>query len=442
MRMKKSTVVDLDTVAPFAPVSPWRAAVYFPQMPTLFRIRRHAVAALLAIAGCRDAGSTAAPPPPAADFILAAGDSSFWVTSRAGRIRMRGAPLQLASVDGRLYELYVADDDHSFEDAILVGQRVYRRDLVTGDSVLVYQDTLVPQLARLYGRLHPNDQPLQPNDSPSDDPLWTATSTLDLDAVSGPFVSFSLHTDVERDDAPLWHTSRRGVLDIRAGRLATLAAVTGGAKAAVERQRSRVLALTLDSVRASHDERGARAAAMLPFYRLDPASFSITTVDGVPAVAYAVPGAGGGDAGHLLALAPIPIGAPSWWTEAESSFPISSVDGARDVWQHGPYAVVVRYDPMSGAGRLSLRDSTSREWALGRVPAPVSRILWLDRPPLDSTLRSALDRAFEESSLYDDAVRTASMPAPPLRRGARRHQLVRYLVPHRATRRDAKDHHA
>ena len=137
------------------------------------------------------------------------------------------------------------------------------------------------------------------------------------------------------------------------------------------------------------------------------------------------------------------VPAPSWWTEAESSFPISSVDGARDVWQHGPYAVVVRYDPMSGVGRLSLRDSTSREWALGRVPAPVSRILWLDRPALDSTVRSALDRAFEESSLYDDNVRTASLSAPPrLRRGARRHQLARQLVPHRAARRHAKGHHA
>jgi hypothetical protein len=412
-------------------------------MPSLFRIRRHALVMLLAVASCRDAGSTSAPPPPAADFILAAGDSSFWVTSQAGKIRMRGAPLQLARIDGRLYEIYVADDDRSFEDAILVGQRVYRRDLVSGDSVLVYQDTLIPQLARLYGRLHPEDEPLHPNDTANDDPLWTATSTLDLDAVSGPFVSFSLHTDVERDDAPLWHTSRRGVLDIRAGRLATLAAVTGGAEATVERQRSRVLASTLDSVRASSDERGARAAAMLPFYRLDPASFSITTVDGVPAVAYAVPGAGGGDAGHLLALAPIPIGEPAWWSEAVTSFPISSVDGARDVWQHGPYAVVVRYDAMSGAGGLALRDSTSREWSLGRVPAPVSRILWLDRPPLDSTVRSALDRAFEESSLYDDAVRTASLHAkPPLRRGAQRHQLVRRGAPHRATRPDANGHRA
>jgi hypothetical protein len=70
--------------------------------------------------------------------------------------------------------------------------------------------------------------------------------------------------------------------------------------------------------------------------------------------------------------------------------------------------VVVRYDSLDGAGRLAIRDSTSREWAMGRVPAPARRILWLDRPPLDSATRRALDRAFQESSLYDETVRTAA----------------------------------
>jgi hypothetical protein len=220
----------------------------------------------------------------------------------------------------------------------------------------------------------------------------------------------------------------------RLGRPATLAAVTGSAQADVERARARVFRSTLDSVRASRDERGARAAALLHYYRLDPASFSLTTVDGAPAVAYAVPGAGGGNAGHLLALAPIPIGEPAWWTEAASTFPISSVDGARDIWRHGSYEVVVRYDPANGAGGLSLRDSTSREWALGRVPSPASRILWLDHPPVDSTLRRALDRAFEESSLYDDAVRTASYRPVPRRRSPPRH------LPRRQPRSAARAH--
>ena len=418
------------SLAPFAPSAQEGRAVYSPLMRPLCRAsHHHLLAALLTLAACRDAVPSAAPPPPAAEFVLSAGDSSFWISSVDGQIRMRGAPLELAVAGGRFYELYVADDDRSYEDAILVGQKVYRRDIVTGDSLLLYQDAVVPRLARLYGRLHPEDSPLRPDEEPAEEPLWTATSTLALDEVAGPFVSYSLHTDVERDDAPLWHTSRRGVLDIRTGRPATLAAVTGAAQAEVERARTRVLRSTLDSVRATRDERGERAAAMLSYYRLDPASFSVTTVDGAPAVAYAVPGAGGGDAGHLLSLAPIPIGEPAWWTEAASTLPVSFADGGRDVWRHGSYEVVVRYDSIDGAAQLALRDSTSREWSLGRVPAPARRILWLDRPPLDSVTRRALDRAFTESSLYDETVRTAAWHhRTPLRVGTPR------LAGHRRSR--------
>jgi hypothetical protein len=36
-------------------------------------------------------------------------------------------------VDGRFYELNVTDDDRSYGDAVLVGQRVYRRDLENDD---------------------------------------------------------------------------------------------------------------------------------------------------------------------------------------------------------------------------------------------------------------------------------------------------------------------
>lgn len=438
MGMAKGSGAEKSAVAPFAPSARERRTVYFPVMRSLFHRSASSLLAALAVSACRGATSEPpVPPPPPAEFVLAAGDSSFWVRSASGTIHMRGAPLELAVAGGRIYELYVADDDRSYQDAVLVGQKVYRRDLATGDSLLLYQDTVVSHLARLYGRLHPDDEPLRGNDEPPDDPLWTATSTLDLDEVAGPFVSYSLHIDVERDDMDPWHTSRRGVLDIRTGRPATLAAVTGKAKAAVERARTRVLRSTLDSVRASRDERGERAAALLSYYRLDPASFTVTTVEGAPAVAYAVPGAGGGDAGHLLALAPIPIGEPAWWAEAAATLPVSSADGGRDVWRHGSYEVVVRYDSLNGHGQLALRDSTSREWSLGRVPAPATRILWLDRPPLDTLWRRALDRAFDESSLYDETVRTAAFHPRSTRR-APAHQVVRHRRAHAPARRSAR----
>jgi hypothetical protein len=402
------------------------------------------VVSLVALGACREPSATDTPAPPPAEFVIAAGDSSFWVTSAGGSVRVRGAPLDLASVDGRLYELYVTDDDRSYGDAVMVGQRVYRRDLVTDDSLLLYQDTIVPRIARLYARLHPDDAPLAPDEDESEDPLWTAASTLDLDEVAGPFVSYSLHADVERDDAPLWHTSRRGVIDLRTGGSASLAAVAGSASVNVERARRQVMESTLDSVRLSQDERGERAAAVLSHYRLDPASFSLTTLKGAPAVSFALPGEGDGDAGHLLALAPIPIGEPSWWTAAASTLPVSSADGLRDVWRHGRYEVVVHYDRADGGARLVLRDSTSREFTLGRVPAPATRIIWLDHPPIDVAARHALDRAFNESILYDDAARAVAWhrSARPRRGPAATSPRTLRHPPRLPARRAAREHHA
>lgn len=385
----------------------------FPSRARPRRLLRLAALALAVTAGCRDAvpATAAATPPPVAEFLLAAGDSAFWVRSVAGAVRVRGAPLELARVGGRFYELYVADDDRSFEDATFIGQRVYRRDLVRGDSVLVYEDTIVPRLAREYQRRHPDDRPLRGSDEPSDDPRWSAVASLDLMEVHGPFVSFDTHTDVERDDAAPWHTSRRGVIDLRGRGAVPLAGVVGAGSAlpVVERERAMAVRAALDSVRATVGEPAARAAATLPFYRMDPGSFALTTVDGAPAVAYALPGAGDGDAGHLLPLPPIRIGEPSWWPEVAATLPVGSANGARDVWRHAGYEVVVHYDSAAGAARLSLRDSTSREWTVARVPAPATRIFWLDAPAIDSVSRRALERAFEESTLYDEAVRTASV---------------------------------
>lgn len=349
--------------------------------------------------------------PPAADFVLSAGDSSYWVTSAAGAVRVRGAPLELARIDGRFYELYVADDDRSYEDAVLIGQRIYRRDLVTGDSLLVYEDTVVPRLAVQYARLHPDDVRLQPSDEASDDPLWRATTTIDLVDLHGPFLSYTLHADVERDDADAWHTSRRGVIDLSTGRPASLARVAGGDAAHILKRRTLAVAAVMDSVHAGGDRIDrARTASLLRAYNLDPSGFMLTTVDGGPAVAYALSGRGVGDEGHLLELPPIPLGEPRWWTEAVASLPVASADGSRQVWRHGRYEVLAREDSSATVARLLLRDSTSREWPVGQVPVPALRIYWLDTPPLDSVARRALARAFDESALYDEAVRSASLP--------------------------------
>jgi hypothetical protein len=426
-------------MAAFAPATGAARALYSTEMPSLRALgRRAAVLALvpLAGAGCGRAPADAASSPPTADFVMAAGDSAFWITSTRAGLTVRGAPLELAQVDGRFYELYVADDDRSFQDATFVGQRVYRRDLVRGDSALVYEDTLVPHLAREYARRHPEDAPLRPDGQTNEEPLWTATSTLDLTGVHGPFVSFELHTDVDRDDSPQWHTTRRGVLDLRGQDPVALAAVAGADAPAVERQRAVALRAALDSVRGSGSALGMRAAAALGFYHLDPASFALTTLDGAPAVAYALVGAGDGDAGLLLPLAPIRIGEPAWWTGVLPSLPIGSANGSRDVWRHRRYEIVVRYDSAAATGQLALRDSTSREWPVTRVPAPATRVFWLDSPAIDLAARSALARAFDESTLYDESLRTASYRGRPRARRARAglRRGARHVTPPRTAR--------
>src|SRR4051812_13369803 len=84
----------------------------------------------IAALACHESPPPKPLPPPNADFLLSAGDSTFWVTGRASGIRVRGAPLVVGHWDGRFFEVYVSDDDRSFQDALFIGQRVFRRDLV------------------------------------------------------------------------------------------------------------------------------------------------------------------------------------------------------------------------------------------------------------------------------------------------------------------------
>jgi hypothetical protein len=177
------------------------------------------------------------------------------------------------------------------------------------------------------------------------------------------------------------------VLDLRTGRPATLADVAGS--------------------QAADLERSARALGLPPAHAFDPLSFAITTVDGAPAVAYALPGAGQGDDGQLFPLTPIRISEPIWWRDVAASLPTTFGEGSREVWRHNGYAVVVRYDS-TGDASLALRDSTSREWKVGHVSGPATRIYWLDRPALDGDTRHALARAFSEAAGYGADSRVAA----------------------------------
>ena len=153
--------------------------------------------------------------PPAGEFLVLAGDSTFWVHTGAEGIRARGSPLHLARYRGRFYEVYITDDDRSYTDALIVGQQMYRRDLLSDDSALVFEDTTISHIARWYGRAHPSDHPLDEDDEPEAEPHVSAQSELNTVAQHGQYLSYEYKADLSVTGSEEWHTARRGVVDLR-----------------------------------------------------------------------------------------------------------------------------------------------------------------------------------------------------------------------------------
>ena len=374
-------------------------------------LRAHrAPARLLAIAslslGCR--GEPPVSPPPRAEFLVAAGDSTYWVRANAEGVRRRGSAMMLARFDGDFYEIYTTDDDRSFYDAVFVGQRVYRRDLVTGDSTMVYEDTLVDGVRREWAAAHPGELPLAPDEDGSDRPSGTATADVELLDVHGAFLSLAHHNDVDLIGAPHLHTTRRRVVDLRAGGAASVADVLGKDVASEVLTRARhLLEQARDSIRLARDPRAEQARGVAGELAFDPQSFSLTDVGRDPAVAFVVPVAGERATDLSLPLAPVRARGPAWWSELRATLPIDR-DSTDERWSGRGYAVRARYAADGETAALALSDSTGREWSVGPIQAPVHKIMWLDAPPVDSLHRDALERAFDDAVLYDDAVRVAA----------------------------------
>lgn len=205
------------------------------------------VGGVVLLAACSGSRNRApSEPPPRAEFLLSSADSSFWVATTSGQARVRGVPLTLARYGGRFYEVYVADDDRSYTDALLVGERLYRRDLLTGDSALVFADTTVPRIAGAYSQAHPGETPLRPDDEVEANPGTSATAQLDILGIFGPFLSYEYHVDVKLPGREPWHTTRQGVLDLRSGREAWL--------------RTCLVATPANASRRAHDNRIRRRA--------------------------------------------------------------------------------------------------------------------------------------------------------------------------------------
>jgi hypothetical protein len=356
--------------------------------------------------------------------VVTAGDSAFWVSTNGGRLRVRRAPLTLARVDGKFYELYVADDDRSYYDALLVGQRIYRRDLVSGDSVQVYEDRRVSSVARAYAAAHPDERRLEDDEDGSDDPHTVATSDAELLDVVGPLLSFAHRTDIEVANVEDSHVIRHGVIDLRDGSIASLHAIFGDSAAHGIIVRGRAAyRIVVDSVRRSRSRLAKQAARVIDAFRFDSTSFGIVDIDGVPTVGFYVPGEDPSGAGIALELPHVSAPEPAWWTEIAEAVPKLGADSSSEVWRGPRYDVVAHYDTSGDFATLIVRDSSKREWPAGRLPTPARRVYRLDTPDVDSVARRGLARAFDESTLYSGSARTVSRPAHPM---APRLVLVRW----------------
>lgn len=372
---------------------------------------RGAAAGLFALLGACGRSN----PAPRAEFIVSAGDSTYWVKSDAAGIKMRGSPMVLARLDGRFRELYVVDDDNSFEDALFVGQRLYQRDLVSGDSTEIFRDTLVSAMAAAYERDHPDARRLGPDEESGEEPATTATADVSVLGVHGPFLSMEYHADTSGAGDDSWHMTRHVVIDLRTGKAATLADVLGAEAAAVLKRARTLYRETTDSIRRDPRASAKRAARSLGQFRFDPNSFSLTAPNGTLMIAFSAPGQGSGGEGFTMPMRPIPVPEPQWWADARTALPTSTRE-REEHWGRGSYVVKALYDTTAHPVQLQLADSAGRPFEVGGVAAPVHRIYWIDNPPLDRTQRSALTKAFDEAALYDsDAARadaSRSLPSP------------------------------
>ena len=365
------------------------------------------LAALGACAGKGDRTSSAAGRPPQAEFLVATQDSTFWVTTNGAKIRARGAPLTLARYDGRFFEIYLADDDRSYQDALLVGFRLFRRDLQKGDSNVVFEDSIVPRIAREYAVAHPGARRLTPEEDGSDDPPTQAMADLQVVDVHGPYLSFEYHVDVSHRGSAPWHATRRGVIDLRSGKPVRVSDLfPANVASALIDSGKREFSSAIDSLRGDSRESARLAVAALARARFDERSFVLTVPDSQVAVEFDIPQRGSDvpeDVLSLDALRPLP---PTWWTEVAKNFAESEND--LDRWprvQGRSYDLIARYDSSAETARVAIADQ-DREWPVRVVAAPILHVFWLDHPPLDSAQRRALTRAFDESALYDETTRT------------------------------------
>lgn len=327
---------------------------------------------------------------------------------------MRSAPILLTQADGKFYEVFVAEDGVDYDDASFSTSRIWSRELMHKDSLLLFSDSAIMQEAAAWKKRNPTAAPIDVDDEEAPtDPRSVAHEEIEIVDVHGPWVTFRqvLNVDIE-GGAPHRHVGRRAVVDVRTGKLANLGALFGAGEAARVVTAGRLLLAQLtDSIRRAGDDRAELARGTLDSFRFDSSSFGLSDIDRAPAVAFLVPGTSTDGEALAIYLPPIAVAAPEWWSAVKSTLPEWTHDSSRVRWSRLNYDVAARPTAEGESlalvliGRPALR---AREWPIATVQAPAYQLIPLDAPPVTPTIRDALAKAFEASSAIDGLVQRAS----------------------------------
>lgn len=387
-----------------------------------------AVAALLAGLGC----SQGAPAPQVA-FVVTAGDSSFWVTTSDDRLATRRSDVLLARLEGdRLVETYLVDHDFSFPRASIVGQRMYRRDIVTGDSALVRYDSVAATVARDYAAAHPGLEPLGPDDELEEELELDASTDTHIEDAVGPFASVDLHVDVVANDVLTRHESRRMVVDLRTGERAKLTDLMS------PREAARVVALgkrhfttTLDSLKSRAEAAQRDARAVLNSLAFDSTSFSLAAGYEKPVLVFAASGRGSDGGGQALSLGEIPFEPSAWWSLERRALPTRFTESSAQ-WGAGDYTVDAAVSKGDTSAAIIVEQKGVRVFAT-EVPLPVRRVFRVPLSPQGEPIRRALTSRFNEAETAVGITPTRETHRCPVQ--ARRHKgLCVKNLPEKANR--------
>lgn len=371
----------------------------------------------VAAGACAD-GARSSDALPAAEFLFAAGDSTYWVRSSGEGMRVRSAPILLTEVDGRLIEVFLSSDGAEYPDASFATTRLWSRALKGTDSTLLFADSTVMRELAAWRKAHPAELEIDPaDDDAPDDPRTVVQDEVEILDVHGPFLTFEYLLNADIDGGPPHqHRGRRFVVDVRTGHRATLDDLLGAdeAKRLIAAANASLVQLT-DSIRQAGDagdDRAKVAIESLDSFRFDSTSFGITDIARDPAIVFMIPGQSPDGEALALYLPPMSVKPPEWWKGVRNTLPEWANDSARVSWDRAAYEVVATPSPDGDALALVLRSrrlaGSKREWPVATVASPAYQLIALESPPLDAAGRAALARAFDVSTSLDGLVQRAS----------------------------------